>query len=500
MTSVRENIENLKKQGKYVELIDLLTRAIRHESSASERSYFQIELSEAYYELRDFSSAKRKIEQLLPNLYEEDSFLIGEAENLLGKIYRIHQRYSEALEHYQKAIKVFTKHNHDNGLAKVYINMGNVFIFLEKFGESKKWYSKAQELAKKLNDSKLLANCYLNLGGMHYQNGNVSEALEYFEKTQLIFETTNDPPALAALYLNLAEVFFLRRDFVNSSSYSAKSALNYEQLGNSVGQVLALNTFARAEKALHNLENAISVYEEILRLQQPNKMEDILLELGECYLEVKQVEKAEGMFHLLIDDPSNTPITIGYGLNFLATIASDKGDFQNAKKYLQHLLDVLDTFPKKDYDSIAATKANLSYIFLKMGEREKSIQYLKSALEYFKKQKTWDEGLVLINNHLIELVKRKKFTDAHDLLYTYGNSFAKRTKDKKTINKSIYETALLLHINSKTKEGIEFWRKNRVKMPIYQYKAGFLDNIDLSEKEKKFLHKEHRKFLKMLTE
>ncbi|MHA2164390.1 MAG: tetratricopeptide repeat protein, partial [Candidatus Hodarchaeales archaeon] len=241
MTILNQQIKELQKKGAYLELIQILEEAIKREKDPEKKYLIQFRLAEAQFNARKFSIAKKQVEELVLVFQKQKKYnLLGEAENLQGKIFRIYQRYDEALNHYRNAEEAFQRCDNTEGLSKIYQNMGNVFIFLEKFKEAKKFHLKSLDLAKSINNDTLIANSYLNLGSMHYQNGEVDDALKHYENARTILEKLKDKPSLAAVYLNLAETYFLRRNYEKTSNLSAKSVLLYKGLSNIIGQTLAL--------------------------------------------------------------------------------------------------------------------------------------------------------------------------------------------------------------------------------------------------------------------
>ena len=499
MTALNHQINELQKKGAYTELIQILEEAIIKDNKTEENYYFQIQLAEAYFSIRNFSIAKKRAEELvLAFTMQENYQFLGEVENLLGKIYRIYQRYAEALKHYENAENAFQGCNNTEGLSKVYHNMGNVFIFLERFKEANKFHLKALGMAKNIQNDTLIANSYLNLGSMHYQNGEVDDALNYFENARVILEKQNDTPSLAAVYINLAETYFLRRNYSKASSLSAKSILLYKEQFNIIGQTLALRTFAKSEKVQKNFDNAISSYKEIVTLQEQNVGEEIYLEIGECYIELKDTDAAIKSYEAVLNLSDPTLQGKGFALNFLAMLLGEKKDFSKATEYYEQLIVILRSLSPKDEGSIAVTEGNLGYMLLRTGKIEESFVRLDFALKYFKKKKIWEDSIVLVKNYLVEFIHTFKYNEANFFLRKYSIPLAEKSKDKALINKFMYEVALLYHIEGDTETGLSYWKKHSQKIPFQQYKPHFLNNLELEEEQKKFLEQEHIVFLQKL--
>ena len=496
LTILNQQIKELQKKGAYLELIQILEEAIKLEKDPEKKYLMQFQLAEAQFNTRKFSIAKKQAEELVLVFQEQKRFdLLGESENLLGKIFRICQRYDEALNHYRNAEEAFQRCNNTEGLSKIYQNMGNVFIFLEKFKEAKKFHLKALDLAKSIESDNLVANSYLNLGSMHYQNGEVDDALNHYENARTILEKLNDKPSLAAVYLNLAETFFLRRNYEKSSNLGAKSVLLYKELSNIIGQTLSLRSFAKSEKEQGNYHNAISSYKEIVTLQEPTVNEEIYLELGACYIELKDIKNAIKSYEAILNLSDSTPQGKGFALNFLAMINGEEKHFSKAVEYYEQLISILHSLPTKDEESIATTQGNLGFMLLRLGKIEESYIQLNSALKYLKKKKVWEDAIVLMSNYLGEFIRTSKYSESISFLKKYSIPLVESSKDKNLINNFIYEASLLHHIKGDTTIGLSYWQKHSKKLSLQQYKPSFLNNSDLEEEQKIFLKQEHSVFL-----
>ena len=147
---------------------------------------------------------------------------------------------------------------------------------------------------------------------------------------------------------------------------------------------MALITLARSLKATESLDKAIKIYNQIIKLKPS---EDIFLELGECYIKQKQVEDAKLIFEKICELPISSLQGVGYSLDYLARIAIDQGEYVEAQnKYIQ-LLEVLEKLVPKDPESIASTRGNLGFMYLKTGDSKRAIEFFHLASDYFKKKK-----------------------------------------------------------------------------------------------------------------
>ncbi|MFX0208885.1 MAG: tetratricopeptide repeat protein, partial [Candidatus Hodarchaeota archaeon] len=318
-------------------------------------------------------------------------------------------------------------------------------------------------------------------------------AMSHFETARDIFKEIQDLPNLAATFHNLAETYLLRREHVSAQKNSSKAASLYKKLNNVLGQNLALTIQARSAKAAGSLDKAIDTYNQIT-----NPTDEILLELGECYLNQNQADNAKKTFEKILELPTRTSLSIGYSLDYLARIAINKEEFDEARKIYTQLLEVLFSMKPQDPDSIASTQGNLGYMYLKMGELKPAWEYLILASDYFKKRKTWDELVTLGSNYRNELVAIKDYQRAITVLQEFILPAVNKSKNKMQENQYHYEVALLYHLKGETDEGLHYWKKkhNR-KIPFQKYSAPILASV-LDESTKKELEIQHLRFLKQL--
>jgi tetratricopeptide (TPR) repeat protein len=385
--SIEKHIEKYTRQGRFNDLIDLLEKTIPNIPSKEYELQMKLQLAEAYYEIRDFKQAKELAEEILPITQQGNQVLIGNTENLLGKIYRIYQRYEEAIDHYQQAEQAFKLTNDKEGISKIYHNLGNVYILLGRFKNAHKYHKKALEIAKQLGNQRAIASSYLNIGSLYYQNGEVDKALVNFEEAKNLFELIQDEPSLAATYLNLAEIHLLRREYSLTRNYSSKAVDLYENQNNVIGQRLGFTAYARAARADESIETAIETYNKLISLDPTGTPEDIYLELGECYLHQKELDLAKIAFEQILLLPNRTLRGVGLSLDYLARISIDKTEFEEAQKLFRQLLRVLHEIQPHDLDSIASTQGNLGLMCLKMREIPQAWDFLEKATKHFKKRK-----------------------------------------------------------------------------------------------------------------
>ncbi|MFX0085940.1 MAG: tetratricopeptide repeat protein [Candidatus Hodarchaeota archaeon] len=503
MNDIKDQITKYSRSGKYHDLIDLLEQQIDESKNVEEKYFLKLKLAESYYSIREFSKAKSIGEKLLPLVKEKaDLILIGEVENLLGKIYRIHQRYNEALIHYNNAKKSFKLANHNVGLAKIYHNIGNVYIFLGHFKNSLKNHRKALDLAIEEEDEEAIASSYLNIGSIYYQDGSIDEALDYFSKAKDLYVKLGNEPSLAAIHLNLAEVNLLRRDFKSARKNSIISKDLYSKQQNEIGLKLALTVLGKAEKSLGLFNEAIDTFRNLINIDPNNIKDDIFFELGECYIKTNQQIKAKETFEKILELPKRTPQSTGYSLDFLARLALEMNNLNEARQLYTQLLAFLNSMDPQDNDSIVSTQANFGFVLLKTGEFEEAWKLLETCTNYFRKKKNLEDLITLTNNYRDYLISIDDYKHSISIIENFIIPAVKKlSKEKFQIYRINYEVALLYSMIGKNGEALKYWKKSKPKNILFQkLNPTFLESMIISEIKKEELKKQHLSFIKMIRD
>ncbi|CAF3516994.1 unnamed protein product [Rotaria sp. Silwood2] len=115
--------------------------------------------------------------------------LISIAYNKLGAAFRQKKQYEEALEVYQKCLKIEQRKLNENlesdGIATTYYNMGILYEEQDKYDEALKYYNQSLMIRKKYlpPDHYKIARLYRGMGETYYYHGDYALALEYLNKS-----------------------------------------------------------------------------------------------------------------------------------------------------------------------------------------------------------------------------------------------------------------------------------------------------------------------------
>src|SRR6266699_1566900 len=127
----------------------------------------------------------------------------------LGIIYHRLDEHTQGVEYYGKAAAIFEKLGDKRALAQTCNNLGNVLSMLDQFEKSDSMYERAERLSEELQLPSLLAQASYNRAYLQYLRGRYSEALHSFSRLRPRFERAGMQRFAEALdaFRNAQEIF-----------------------------------------------------------------------------------------------------------------------------------------------------------------------------------------------------------------------------------------------------------------------------------------------------
>jgi tetratricopeptide (TPR) repeat protein len=235
-----------------------------------------------YAEAIEFYEKSIKINQKI--LSPTDPDLTASYENI-GLVYNNMGEHSKALSYYEKALEIKQKTLPPNypSLATSYNNIGSVYHNMGEHSKALSYYEKDLEISQKTlpPNHPSLATSYNNIGSLYDNMGEYSKALSYYEKSLEIEQKTLPPnhPALATSYNNIGEVYNNMGEYSKALSYYAKDLEisektlppNHPDLAtsyNNIGSVY--DSMGEDSKALSYYERALDILQRSLPANHPH--------------------------------------------------------------------------------------------------------------------------------------------------------------------------------------------------------------------------------------
>lgn len=225
---------------------------------------------------------------------------IGEAHRTAGIGYTYLDNIKLSVRNYLEALKYFQEPNNNINRAKVYNNIGNLYMTIN-LKKSLEYFRKSLIICKNLNDEKLIAGVYFNIASIYMKNQELKKSLSYYEMSYDIFKRRKD-----TLYMII---------------YLQNTGIVYNRLNN-IKEAKFRLTHAIQEARKHNLYQTIT---------------GCYLSLTEIYIREKDFRSAkhsinEGIKYSKILNDIETEYDFIYTAHELE---NRRGDFKNALKHLR---------------------------------------------------------------------------------------------------------------------------------------------------------------------
>jgi tetratricopeptide (TPR) repeat protein len=184
---------------------------------------------------------------------------IGEAYRVRGIGNYYLNQGKAAIHDYLQALSYFSKINDLRSQAKVYNNIGNLYLD-NNYANSLEFLNKSLVIARKLSDDQLIGSLYLNIGNIYYRKKSFSQALIYYNKSNDIFDKLKDSVNLIQCMQNRGVVYFSLHQFdlAEKLLLDANKSAKERDLNKPVASInltlaslyIAKNKFDEAEKSV----------------------------------------------------------------------------------------------------------------------------------------------------------------------------------------------------------------------------------------------------------
>ncbi|HEV3419424.1 MAG TPA: CHAT domain-containing protein [Candidatus Acidoferrum sp.] len=203
-----------------------------------------------------------------------DPWRLARLEINVGNIYHRQDRFEESIAHYENAYRDLMPYKDAEGIAVVLSNMAVCLISLNDFPRALATYQRARAFCQENNMPLLVAQADYNIAYLYYLRGEYSHAIEALYAARRACEATGDAYHFALCHLDLSDIYlelnlseearemahegFLRFEKLGMGYESAKTLANeataYAQQGKTVQ---ALERFTKAREMFGREKNLV---------------------------------------------------------------------------------------------------------------------------------------------------------------------------------------------------------------------------------------------------
>ncbi|NUO00996.1 MAG: tetratricopeptide repeat protein, partial [Saprospiraceae bacterium] len=345
---------------------------------------------------------------ILQDIGYSQSDKMADALHLIGNIYNLAPKKDSALAYYYQSVEIRIKiHGEKNiDLAKTYNNIGLTLIDLNLYDKAEYYILKSLNIKINLipeNDPSI-AKAYNNIGFFFIQKGEYDQAIYYFEKGRCIRESdpSYNSEELSGSYINLSNAYLKKGDYGRAIQFG-QHAVNILEKNNLIDKhfyVEPISIIGTCYYMLGDIQKSILYHKKSLHARlNILKNNDIgiataLNDLGICYMDIREFEKALEYFNDALDklSPSYTENIRSDGriialINYnIGNVFSLKQDYQQAIAYYQKALETWIELLGSEHDDIAKVYSGLAFCYHALGKHEQAIKENKKALSILEKK------------------------------------------------------------------------------------------------------------------
>jgi len=149
----------------------------------------------------------------------------------VGNIFHRQDRFEEAIKYYERAQRGLMAHRDVEGMAAILSNMAMCLINLNDFARSLDCYRKARELCEQNGMPLLVAQADYNIAYLHYFRGEYSRAIEMLYAARRACEATGDQYHFALCHLDLSDIYLELNLSEEAQEMAHDGLLRFEKLG-----------------------------------------------------------------------------------------------------------------------------------------------------------------------------------------------------------------------------------------------------------------------------
>lgn len=305
------------------------------------------------------------------------------------------RRKSDA-ENLEKYIIIFKKFSHFISdqviIAKIYQVFGFMYWLRNDIDVSLKYLSDSLRIINESKNVHEIPERYTNLGFVYEYIGNYKKAEHYYQEGLIFAQENNFNDALRLAYAGLGRLHLSLQNYQQAIKYFQRHLALIKEPGKSLEAATTRSNIAMAYMHLNqadkSLEISLQLEQPWIRKAEPDLYYTVILNIGTCYCNNRDLEKAKAYYLRALDYANNV----------------------------------------EDVPLKISTKINLAYVEFYSGELDNAIDYLYKALKLIEKGKNRRQYLEIINFQGKIYLQQKKYDDALEKLQS-ANELAKELGD-----------------------------------------------------------------------
>ena len=337
------------------------------------------------------------------------NYIYGIAESFrtmgIGEAYANHS--AKAIADYSNALSYFRKCGDVLGQAKVYNNIGNLYLNVD-YDQALEYLGKGLTIAQSIGDTNLIAKADLNIGNVYLRKKNFSLSLQYYNKSQQLFTQLNDQTNLIICLQNTGVIYYELKQYDKAEEILLKANLqaHAKDMNTSIS-IIDLNLASiYVFKKMYN--QAQKFLDEGITFAQLTKDEKLMADLTytsyQLELHRKDYQRAVVILHTIYErDSTLQKSTLSSDLNLL----QEQHDQQEKQKESELIIERQKNDRVKFWWAISASGLLLVVVALLIGNVKRKAKTNSRLTELNSEVSRQKDNLDRINHHLEEIIDER---------------------------------------------------------------------------------------------
>ena len=336
---------------------------------------------------------------------------VAEAYRIIGIGKSYHNQNESAIESYLNSLSFFKKTGNKEGEAKVYNNIGNLYISVD-FDKSLEYFHKSLKLAQELQIKGLIAGLNLNIGTVYQKKQLFNQALKSYQESFDNFSEIGNATGVTQCLQNIGVAYFRLNLFNDAENYlkqalvkAKENDLNFVVAGSNLTLASVYIAKGDFEAAQKSIDEGIAYS----RIIQDSKLEyDFTFTKFELENRKKNYKAALGYLKQIYTQDS-----LSYKNNESTKLTLRDKQYRQQAKQLENDRIILEQKYTKTLFLASSAVAALAFfaIFLLIRNNRKSNKTNKQLIRLNQEVLQQKEDLDRINHSLEEIIDER----THDL-------------------------------------------------------------------------------------
>lgn len=223
-----------------------------------------------------------------------------DALDLIGYLNFNMGKYPEALEAYNRGIKLSDSSNYPLRQADLLLKTGYLYHDNEDIIKALQYYEACLKIYIEMDDSFGISAIYNEYGSIYRDKGAYEKSLNYYLKSIRINNEYSDESSNTSMYNNIGDLYLVQKEYAKSLEYFNKSLALSVQIEDKINITASLTGIANVyagqgkyELALEQLEKCLIINEEIDFILGSS---NINIDMGNIFVEQKKFSKSIAYF------------------------------------------------------------------------------------------------------------------------------------------------------------------------------------------------------------